>query len=55
MKDPISSEASPADSRANRYITAFLLVTAFAVAFLYLLRPITDPDFFWHLKTDEWI
>lgn len=25
------------------------------MAMTYLLRPIMDPDFFWHLKTGEWI
>ncbi|TAN40609.1 MAG: hypothetical protein EPN25_07055 [Nitrospirae bacterium] len=26
-----------------------------ALLFLYVLRPISDPDVFWHLKTGEWI
>lgn len=26
-----------------------------AVSVIFLLRPINDPDFFWHLKTGEWI
>lgn len=32
-----------------------LLLVVVGVALAYLLRPITDPDFFWHLKTGEWI
>lgn len=32
-----------------------LLVFTVAVVVLYLLRPIADPDFFWHLKTGKWI
>lgn len=46
-------------SRANRSLSAkialaLLLFTAAVVA-LYLLRPLADPDFFWHLKTGQWI
>lgn len=32
-----------------------LLLLVVVVSLVYLLRPVTDPDFFWHLKTGEWI
>lgn len=32
-----------------------LLIFTVGVATLYLMRPISDPDFFWHLKTGQWI
>lgn len=32
-----------------------LLVLTVGVVALYLMRPIADPDFFWHLKTGQWI
>ena len=31
------------------------LLLLLVLAGTYLLRPISDPDFFWHLKTGEWI
>lgn len=33
----------------------FFLIMSVSIVLLYLLRPITDPDFFWHLKTGQWI
>lgn len=37
-------------------VTAFILVSGLLLtAFFYLLAPVGDPDFFWHLKTGEWI
>lgn len=34
-----------------------LALQAFAIGIvaLYLMRPIADPDFFWHMKTGQWI
>lgn len=32
-----------------------LLIATLILAGNYLLRPFYDPDFFWHLKTGEWI
>lgn len=32
-----------------------MIFAVIAVAIAYLMRPICDPDFFWHLKTGEWI
>lgn len=32
-----------------------LLLCTIGVVVLYLMRPIADPDFFWHLKTGQWI
>ena len=34
---------------------ALLVAAILAVSFFHLLRPIRDNDFFWHLKTGEWI
>lgn len=34
---------------------ALLIILMIAVSSLYLLRPVVDNDFFWHLKTGEWI
>lgn len=36
-------------------MTALLVGTTLFVSCLYLLTPIRDNDFFWHLKTGEWI
>lgn len=36
-------------------IALALLVLTVGVVALYLMRPIADPDFFWHLKTGQWI
>lgn len=33
----------------------FSLIFTVSIVLLYLLRPIADPDFFWHLKTGQWI
>jgi len=41
--------------RKVRHLHLVLLAAFAAVAVLYLLRPVMDPDFFWHLKTGEWI
>ena len=38
-----------------RHVRFVLLAVLVATALAYLLRPIMDPDFFWHLKTGEWI
>jgi hypothetical protein len=38
-----------------RHVRFVLLAVLAATALAYLLRPIMDPDFFWHLKTGEWI
>lgn len=32
-----------------------MLLFALAVTALYLSRPLYDPDFYWHLKTGQWI
>ena len=42
-------------SGIHKYLTPILMATSLIVSSLYLLRPIIDPDFFWHLKTGEWI
>jgi hypothetical protein len=40
--------------RSASYNIAILLIFVL-MAWTYLLRPIGEPDFFWHLKTGEWI
>lgn len=47
-----SRERLPALGRRLPFALALVLAI---VSLLYLLRPIWDPDFFWHLKTGEWI
>ena len=42
-------------SRCNRLLWAALALAGISAAVLYLLGQICDPDFFWHLKTGEWI
>jgi hypothetical protein len=40
----------------NKSLPAMLiLIVISGMAFTWLARPIYDPDFFWHLKTGEWI
>lgn len=46
---------APAVRISRRYLLLALVATLTVVSLAYLLRPITDPDFFWHLKTGEWI
>lgn len=41
-------------ARCNLFTIAMLIMTIVMVG-MYLLRPIYDPDFFWHLKTGELI
>ena len=42
-------------SRRN-IASALLLLLLFALfASTYLVRPIVDPDIFWHLKSGEWL
>jgi len=42
--------------KAMKRLFFILLITVLTVlASLYLLRPITDPDFFWHISTGRWI
>jgi len=43
---------SPAGRRLRALGLAALLLV---VGGTYLMRPVADPDFFWHLKTGEWI
>lgn len=40
---------------AERVISIGLLFLTLAIGGIYLLRPLVDPDFFWHLKTGQWI
>lgn len=43
-------------SRTNHKTIIIILATLiFAISSLFLLRNIYDPDFFWHIKTGEWI
>lgn len=32
-----------------------MLFFTLVVVGIYLLRPLYDPDFYWHLKTGQWI
>ena len=38
--------------RIFSWLMMFFLI---AVAGVYLFRPLYDPDFYWHLKTGQWI
>ena len=51
--DPVESEVGPHDSVFSRQRLAvfFFVIAIFAAA----ARPITDPDFWWHLKTGQYI
>ena len=44
-----------ASKNAAWYFNLFLVALIVVVSTLFLLRAIGDPDFFWHLKTGEWI
>lgn len=43
------------NSRIHKSIKFIIIVVIIIVSFLHLLRLINDSDFFWHLKTGEWI
>ena len=43
------------NSTARKYLFIILIAIITAVSFLYLIRPIADPDFFWHLKSGQLI
>jgi hypothetical protein len=42
------------ETREN-WLSATLLLAVLAVSTVFLLKPFYDNDFFWHLKTGEWI
>ena len=44
-----------AENRFYRFFSFLLLAAIVLVAAFHILKPITDYDFFWHLKTGEWI
>ena len=46
--------ADPAPPQ-QRWVLISLLLLLVGASVVYLLRPIREPDFFWHLKTGEWI
>lgn len=39
----------------KRIISWILMLSAFLIVGIYLSRPLYDPDFYWHLKTGQWI
>ncbi|MBF0559421.1 MAG: hypothetical protein HQL08_11655 [Nitrospirae bacterium] len=41
--------------RTEYFFIAALLAFLIAISFVYLLNPIEDPDFFWHIATGKWI
>jgi hypothetical protein len=40
---------------SHKILIAILVSLIFIISSLFLLRNIYDPDFFWHIKTGEWI
>lgn len=40
---------------AERLIFGGILIALTVMVGIFLIRPLYDPDFFWHLKTGEWI
>lgn len=40
---------------SSKFLKVILIVIVFIVSSLHLLEVISEPDFFWHLKTGEWI
>ena len=40
---------------SHKILIVVLISVIFAISSLFLLRNISDPDFFWHIKTGEWI
>ncbi|MGC2062931.1 MAG: hypothetical protein WA610_08125 [Thermodesulfovibrionales bacterium] len=43
------------NSGVQKAVIFFLISVMLAITFLHLTRDIRDPDFFWHLKTGQWI
>ncbi len=39
----------------KKSVWVFLIILIAVTSITYLLKPIADPDFFWHLATGEWI
>ncbi|MDD2900325.1 MAG: hypothetical protein PHI31_16645 [Desulfuromonadaceae bacterium] len=39
----------------KRHIPTCMLLLTMVLVGIYLLRPLYDPDFYWHLKTGQWI
>ncbi|MFZ4856386.1 MAG: hypothetical protein ACOYL3_08320 [Desulfuromonadaceae bacterium] len=39
----------------SQYVSPGMMFFTFIITALYLSRPLFDPDFYWHLKTGEWI
>lgn len=50
---PLNNRTSP-ESTTDWFLWC-LFVFILAITALYLFRPFFDPDFYWHLKTGEWI
>ena len=40
---------------SKKYLSWLMLALALVVATIFLSRPLYDPDFYWHLKTGQWI
>jgi|GEM_PF-1251721 len=40
---------------SHKILIAVLISFVFIISSFFLLRNISDPDFFWHIKTGEWI
>ena len=58
LTDAVSAPAEPPGMNRTSWATAafwLLLLVLLANALGFALQPIRDPDFFWHLKTGEWI
>lgn len=51
----MTSVPNPLDRLSGRHVLIALAAALAIVSAVYLLRPIKDPDFFWHLKSGEWI
>lgn len=45
----------PQERTFSHKLALILLSLTAGIVTLYLMRPIADPDFFWHLKTGQWI
>lgn len=50
-----SSENAGKGYSCTSLIPWFMALLAFVVVGSYLSRPLYDPDFYWHLKTGQWI
>lgn len=47
--------AGEGNARFLRFVSPGIMLLTLVITAVYLSRPLFDPDFYWHLKTGQWI